>query len=98
VTNGRFRRPGGNQPRWRRDGHELFHVANDQTLMAVPVKIGVTFETDAPRPLFQIDPVNLPGFAYQPASDGERFLVTASVGGTAPAITVVLNFQAGLRK
>jgi len=74
---------GGNQPRWRRDGHELFYVANDLTLTAVPVKTGVTFDMDTPRPLFQIDPVNATGFAtfaYQPTSDGQRFLVTAAVG------------------
>jgi hypothetical protein len=60
---------GGDQPRWRRDGHELFYIVNDQTLMAAPVKTVGTFETDTPRPLFQIDPVNLVGFRV-PASFG----------------------------
>jgi hypothetical protein len=75
-------------------------VEHDQTLMAAPVKTVGTFETDTPRPLFPIDPVNLVGFgfAYQPASDGQRFLVTTPIGGTAPPITVVLNWQAGLKK
>jgi eukaryotic-like serine/threonine-protein kinase len=91
---------GGDQPRWRRDGHELFYIANNQTLMAAPVKTVGTFETDTPRPLFPIDPVNLVGssFAYQPALDGQRFLVTTPVSRTTPPITVVLNWQAGLKK
>jgi len=89
---------GGNQPRWRRDGHELFYVANDQTLMGVPVKTGVAFEMDTPRPLFQFDSVSLNGFSYQPTSDGQQFLVTTSVDNTTPQITVVLNWQAGLKK
>ena len=31
---------GGNQPRWRRDGKELFYMAADRRLMAVPVTTG----------------------------------------------------------
>ncbi|HEV3214743.1 MAG TPA: protein kinase [Vicinamibacterales bacterium] len=93
---------GGDQPRWRRDGKELFYVSADQKLMAVPVKTGVSFETGSPQPLFDIQPVYGPltgRFAYQPTADGQRFLVTAPVsGGVAPAITVVLNWQAGVRK
>ncbi len=27
---------GGVHPRWRRDGRELFYIANDERLMAVP--------------------------------------------------------------
>ncbi len=30
---------GGVQPRWRRDGHELFYVAPDGRLMAVPIRL-----------------------------------------------------------
>ena len=35
---------GGSQPRWRPDGKELFYVAADARLMAVPIAVGV----DAP--------------------------------------------------
>jgi hypothetical protein len=41
--------------------------------------------------LFQIDPVNVGVFAYPPASDGQRFLVTTPVGGPTPPITVVYH-------
>jgi hypothetical protein len=93
---------GGDQPRWRRDGKELFYVSADQKLMAVPVKTGAVFEIGSPQPLFEIQPVYPPltgRFAYQPTADGQRFLVTAPVSGAAtPPITVVLNWQAGLKK
>lgn len=40
---------GGNQPRWRRDGKELFYIAADGKLMAVEVKTAPTFEAGARR-------------------------------------------------
>ena len=47
---------GGSQPRWRPDGKELFYVAPDARLMAVPIAVGVdaqTLEAGAPVPLFR---------------------------------------------
>jgi dipeptidyl aminopeptidase/acylaminoacyl peptidase len=98
---------GGTQPRWRRDGKELFYVSGDQKLTAVAVKTGGTpsapsFEAGAPQPLFDVytseDPFNT--YSYQPAADGQRFLVLTPVGGVGSSapITVVLNWQAGARK
>ncbi len=43
---------GGQRPRWRRDGKELFYVAADGKLMAVPVTItGTKFDSGVPQPL-----------------------------------------------
>ena len=39
---------GGDQPRWRRDGTELFYVSANQKLMTVPVKPGAVFEIGFP--------------------------------------------------
>ncbi|MBZ5644316.1 MAG: protein kinase [Acidobacteriia bacterium] len=93
---------GGTQPRWRGDGKELFYISSDQKLMAVSVKSGAAFEAGAPQPLFELDPVFPPmggRFAYQPAADGQRFLVLSAAGSNvAPPINVVLNWQAGLKK
>jgi len=91
---------GGVQPRWRRDGKELFYISTDQKLMAVPVKAGTAFDAGTPQALFDIDPLSLSGrFAYQPTADGQRFLVLENVGGSAaPSINVVLNWQAALKK
>ena len=45
---------GGTQPRWRRDGTELFYLAPDRTVTSVRVGTGSTFEAGAATPLFQI--------------------------------------------
>src|SRR5262249_24097023 len=48
---------GGLQPHWRADGRELFFVAPEGKVMAVPVRTGAgpkpSFETDAAVPLFE---------------------------------------------
>ncbi|MCA1642389.1 MAG: protein kinase [Acidobacteria bacterium] len=43
---------GGDQPQWRRDGRELFYMAPDKTLMAVPIAAGGSFEPGSPAALF----------------------------------------------
>ncbi len=87
---------GGTEPTWRRDGKELFYVAADQKLMAVPVKLGATVEASTPQPLFAVDS------NYQPSRDGQRFLVNVPAGGAAAAtaapLTVVSNWQAAFKK
>ncbi len=93
---------GGSEPRWRRDGTELFYLAPDGKLMAVAVKAGSTFEADVAKPLFQIHPrehisaADL--FSYDVSTDGQRFLVNTDVGeATSPPLTVVLNWTEGLK-
>ena len=44
---------GGSAARWRRDGKELFYLALDGTLMAVPVRAGQPLEFGSPVSLFQ---------------------------------------------
>ena len=44
---------GGLQPRWRGDGKELFYLALDGTMMAVPFRAGTTLEPSIPQSLFQ---------------------------------------------
>jgi serine/threonine protein kinase/Tol biopolymer transport system component len=97
---------GGMFPRWRRDGKELFYVAPDQKVTAVPIKTALSatapFEAGTPQPLFAIEPaLNVNLFPYQPLADGQRFLVNATASGegtVATPITVVLNWTAGLKK
>ena len=88
---------GGDQPRWRADGKELFYLALDGTLMAVPTDgTGNTFETGSARPLFQtgISPRAGGYRGYDVTGDGERFLLR--VRETAASVTVVLNWTAEL--
>ncbi len=93
---------GGADAQWRRDGKELYFTAPDQKLMAVPVKLGATVEAGAPQPLFPIPRTTLPlvTSVYAPSSDGQRFLVNVPAAGiaTAPPITIVTNWQKGLKR
>jgi Tol biopolymer transport system component len=95
---------GGVQPRWRRDGAELFYLAPDQTLMAVPVssKSGY-FEAGPATPLFQTrllaigSQIGGIGAFYDVTPDGQRFLINGPTTDPGPPITVVLNWATGLK-
>jgi hypothetical protein len=68
---------GGVQPRWSRDGRELFFMDPENYLVAVEVeKSAAGFQMGASRPLFQFYAST--GFwRYDVGPDGQRFLVTA---------------------
>jgi Tol biopolymer transport system component len=91
---------GGTQPRWRHDGKELFYLAPDGKLMAVEVTEGERFEAGTPTALFQMRLAMDWDFNhYSVAGDGQRFLITTPVGeAVSPAITVVLNWPAVVKK
>jgi Tol biopolymer transport system component len=96
---------GGSQPRWRRDGKEIYYIALDGKLMAVDVKMTPQFEHSIPKPLFRARIFGsgaLAGgayFRYAAAADGKRFLIDSVAEETVQApITVVLNWTAGLKK
>ena len=84
---------GGSDPRWSADGSELFFVASDGWLTAVPV--AKTGEAGAPARLFEM-PANqlVPPYpsAYDVARDGRRFLVRLPIEDvrTRP-LTVLMN-------
>ena len=64
--------------------------------MAVAVAgASAALEHGAPQPLFGsiLCFGNVERFTYQPAADGQRFLVLANVETAVPPITVVLNWQ-----
>jgi serine/threonine protein kinase len=73
---------GGSQPRWRRDGRELFFIGAGDRLYATTVRADTTFQSETPSPLFQPCPV-LPGqengpfmYRYDVGADGTRTLWT----------------------
>ena len=45
---------GGNSPRWKRDGKELFFVSPDHQLMSVAVQQAASIEFGAPATLFRL--------------------------------------------
>ena len=90
---------GGYEPRWRRDGREIYYLSEDRKLMAVSVDAGPLF--GVPKALFQTRAygVNALRTNYVPSRDGKRFLINTQSGDPAPTpITVVLNWQAGIKK
>ncbi|HTF38520.1 MAG TPA: hypothetical protein VK651_09440, partial [Blastocatellia bacterium] len=90
---------GGAQPRWRRDGRELFYIAVDRKLMVLDVKLGATFEASIPQTLFGTRILSLTDFnQYAVTADGQRFLInsTTEETGTIP-ISVVVNWTADLK-
>jgi serine/threonine protein kinase len=87
---------GGDIPRWRRDGRELFYHAGDGKVMVMPVRIGESFEAGAAVSLFEFRAGSGPGFvSYAATADGQRFLINAAVE-TEPKspLTVVINWPA----
>lgn len=94
---------GGNQPRWRRDGKELFYLSLDGKLMAVDVTEGPIFKGGSPKPLFQLPATSvynsaaLDVFRWDTTPDGKRFLINTAKTSSEP-LTVILNWTAELKK
>lgn len=93
---------GGEQPRWRADGKELFYLSADHKLMSVEVKTdGSTFEHRTPTALFgtRVGGIDTPGDYYDVTADGQRFILNNLVAEAAyTPITVVLNWTADLKR
>jgi len=96
----RVSRDGGQFPRWRGDGKELFFVAGDRALMAAEVVAGPTFAAGDPRPLFPIHPrARTLDCPYDVTADGRRFLVSVTSGEDASVpITLVQNWPELLKR
>ena len=89
---------GGQQPRWRSDGKELFFEAGDGKLNAVAVNTqGDMFTASAPRSLFDMhlaQTENGAQFQYDVSADGNRFLiVTRGTADKAPLLSVIVNWS-----
>jgi len=89
---------GGVEPRWRRDGKELFYVEGE-TLIAVPVTASAGFSAGKPERLFEHKGIaRRPGQQYDVAPGGQRFVVIEPVGAEpSRAIRVVQNWFAEFR-
>jgi len=96
---------GGTQVRWSRNGQELFYIALDGRLIAVPTRSssdGNTLDAGRPVPLFMTRILGgLPGQGnhrqqYVVSPDAQRFLVHSIVAEETSSITAVLNWRASL--
>jgi serine/threonine protein kinase/Tol biopolymer transport system component len=99
---------GGQAPRWRGDGKELFFEAADGKMMAVPVKASggpkPTFEAGTPAALFDAHIEHRivdSNSEYDVTADGKRFLINTVSGPTAassPPLIVVVNWNVESKK
>jgi Tol biopolymer transport system component len=98
---------GGDQPRWRGDGKELFYVAADGKMMAASVRAVPDskpfLELATPVALFDSHILKSPGtsgvFQYDVTADGKRFLVVANnVAASSPPLIAVVNWAEGSKK
>jgi serine/threonine protein kinase len=92
---------GGAQVRWNPNGKELFYVAPDDRLMAVPIHFasnGETVEVGTPLGLFTTNvgsgALNTNRQQYMVATNGQSFVMNSVLGeAKTPPITVILNWR-----
>jgi hypothetical protein len=92
----------GQDPHWNGDGRELYYRTLDGRLLAVEIATNPVFRAGKPQSLgvltFVYGNVNIAfGSLWDSSADGRRFLVSVPKSGPQP-YTVVLNWQAGLKK
>lgn len=89
---------GGHPVGWNDNGKELIYTSLDQrSVMSAEISTRPVFQASPARTLFQLPtpPATNPAVT----GDGKRFLVPLPVGQSGPLqFTVVLNWQAGLKK
>jgi serine/threonine-protein kinase len=92
---------GGAQVRWAPSGRELFYVATDNRLMAVPVRFGAggtPAEPGTPVALFRTILSSAAGPMYRQqymvSPDGQSFVMHSAVGeANASSITIIQNWK-----
>ena len=94
---------GGQEPKWRSDGKELFYVSTDGKIIAVPATLGTSFEAGTPVALFQThrrQPMSSQDvFSYDVSGDGQRFLVATKLDEPSSApLSVLLNWTSEIEK
>ena len=94
---------GGTEPAWRADGKELFYLAPDGYIMAVPITAGSSLQPGTPQRLFEAPVSSNIASAYTRnqyivTGDGLRFLINEPVGRTSlSTVTVVVDWVAALK-
>jgi Tol biopolymer transport system component len=94
---------GGRQPRWRADGKELYYFGLDGNLMAVDTKTDPVFQRATPHALFRqptLTSANVANtvYRYDAKWDGKKFLMVNALVKPSSPVTVVLNWETGLKK
>lgn len=93
----RISQSGGSQPRWRRDGRELYFISEAGRIMAAPIGAGSSFDAGVPVDLSIETERDITGsrYVYDVGDLGRRFLVIRRTTRESPSpITVTLNWPA----
>jgi Tol biopolymer transport system component len=91
---------GGSDPRWRRDGRELFY-RNGDMVMSSETTVGPRLSAASPRPVARVNRIASGfGLDYDVAADGRRIvgLIERGVPTTLPELHVVLNWFTDLNQ
>ncbi len=96
---------GGAQPRWSRDGRELFYLSGDGWLMSVPVSTTPAFTVGTPQRLFAVNggvlwadiKTNSGWPDYDVSLDGKRFLAAVPQPANRRPLTVLINWHPPLQ-
>jgi eukaryotic-like serine/threonine-protein kinase len=91
---------GGREPRWRKDGRELFYLSPDGTLMSVALTLTPALQASAPKPLFPGGALTSgPSPGYSVSDDGQRFLMVDPIGDSrADALTLIVGWNETLKR
>lgn len=95
-------RGGGLQPRWRRDGKELFYISPDWKMMAVDVSTSPVFRAGTPQALFDTEiadtGIRTGPMSWGIAPDCNRFLIISANSTDTSSLNVILNWRAEQEK
>jgi eukaryotic-like serine/threonine-protein kinase len=87
-------------PTWRGDSKELFFFSDaDDTLYAAQLgSSNSEFTIASIKPLFKVSNASAGGAAFEPSSDGQKFLIATSPDQSAVPFNLVQNWPAVLKK
>jgi serine/threonine-protein kinase len=92
---------GGLEPRWSKNGHEIFYVTGS-SVIAVPYSVDKnSFQLGKPEKLFDGVELRAPFTSYDVMPDGQHFVMFQFAGGRLALLsqpTVVLNWLDEVRK
>jgi serine/threonine protein kinase len=91
---------GGREPRWRRDGRELFYLSPDSTVMSVALTLTPALQASTPRALFRGGALTSgPSPGYSVSDDGQHFLMVDPIGDSrADALTLIVGWNETLTR
>ena len=91
---------GGSEPRWNKNGHELFYMTPERSLMSITIEFKPDFKKGEAVPLMSIPKLQFSNYnSYEVSKDGLRFLTAKPIDDKKPyPIDVVVNWPGKLKK